>query len=101
MARADVILADWRALGASRLEALLKGKRAQAQLILLAPQGQGLDPYLPKLQDLWHTPLSQAELRFRFQRLQQAWKQEKDFWQTSQYLEATINSVPNLVCVSF
>ena len=97
MARADVILADWRALGASRLEALLEGKRAQAQLILLAPQGQGLDPYLPKLQDLWHTPLSQAELRFRFQRLQQAWKQEKDFWQTSQYLEATINSVPNLV----
>ena len=46
---------------------------------------------------MWHTPLSQAELRFRFQRLQQAWKQEKDFWQTSQYLDATINSVPNLV----
>ena len=47
--------------------------------------------------DIWTTPLSEKELRFRFQRWQQRRKQAAELWQTSHYLEATINSVPNLV----
>ena len=41
--------------------------------------------------------MSEEEIRFRFLKWQQKCKTDKDFWQTSQYLEAAINNVPNLV----
>ena len=37
------------------------------------------------------------ESRFRFIRRQRLCKERRDAWQTSQYLEAAINNVPNLV----
>ena len=41
--------------------------------------------------------MTEEETGFRFLRWQQSYKQSKDFWETSQYLEATINNVPNLI----
>jgi len=101
-ARADVIWADLSGMqdgAAAALEALLGAKRPQAQLIAIARQEQLplLTQYLPQLRDVWTAPISQEEVRFRFLRWQQDCKQEKDLWETTQFLEAAINSVPNLV----
>ncbi|MDE6852076.1 MAG: response regulator, partial [Lachnospiraceae bacterium] len=46
---------------------------------------------------IWTMPMSAEEIRFRFQRWQQSYRQEKEYWQTSQYLEATINHIPSLI----
>ena len=42
-------------------------------------------------------PMSDEELRFRFLRWQQTYKMSKDFWETSHFLETTINNIPSLV----
>ncbi len=97
---ADVILADLRELDVQEtLAALTAGKREEAELIVLASREQLplLSNSLHALQDIWIAPLSGEELRFRFLRWQQACKLSRDYWQTSQYLETTINSVPNLI----
>jgi len=47
--------------------------------------------------DIWINPMSDEEIRFRFLRWQQTCKMSRDFWQTSQYLEAAIDNIPNLV----
>ncbi|NCE63327.1 response regulator [Pseudoflavonifractor sp. 524-17] len=99
-AKADVILAE---LGGENVreavEALTAAKRPEAELILLAGKEQiaCLPELLTDVTDIWITPLGEAETRFRFQKWQQACKRSKDSWQTAQYLEATINSVPNLI----
>ena len=41
--------------------------------------------------------MTEAELKFHFLRWQEIYKLRKDHWQTSQYLDATINHVPNLI----
>ena len=41
--------------------------------------------------------MEEDEVRFRFLRWQQTYKREKDFWQTSQFFESTINNIPNLI----
>ena len=81
------------------LRELIVGKRDKAELIVLVDGEQRSLPLdsLSALKDIWVTPLSEEELYFRFQRLQQEWKWRMDAWQTNQYLEATINSVPNLI----
>ncbi|MBD5154550.1 MAG: response regulator [Oscillibacter sp.] len=91
-AQADVVIADMRDLS---LQALTEQLRPDARLILLW-EGGAL-PDLERVEDLWTLPMGEEELRFRFLRWQQRCKAERDAWQTSQYLEATINSVPNLV----
>ncbi|MCM1320565.1 MAG: response regulator [Bacteroides sp.] len=50
-----------------------------------------------KIDDIWFLPMTKAEAEFRFAKWQHAFKQQKDFWQTSQFLESTINFIPNLV----
>ncbi len=99
-AKADVILADLDSLDPRQvLQTLISGKQEEAQLILLAGKEQAaqLTGDLSSVKDLWITPMPTTELRFRFLRWQQAYKTVTDLWQTSQYLDATINSVPNLV----
>ena len=49
------------------------------------------------MKDIWMMPMSEEETQFRFLRWQQNCKLSKDLWQTSHYLEATIDNVPNLV----
>ncbi len=94
--RADVILADLRGRDAGKVLEALRPRKG-AELLVLAEKDQV--PLLPlaELRDVWTAPISEEELRFRFLRWQEGYKQSKDAWQTSQYLEAAIDSVPNLV----
>lgn len=99
-AKADVIVADLRDMDAAKtVSDLTAWKKREADFILLAEQGQfaDLEDYLSEVTDIWTAPMSDAALRFHFQRWQQSYKMRKDYWQTSQYLESTINSVPNLI----
>ena len=100
VSRADLILVDLQDMDAvCETEKLLGWKGPEVELILLADkrQTEQLIGYLPQIKDIWTLPMSQAELCFRFQRWQQTCKTQKDYWETSQYLETTVNSVPNLV----
>lgn len=97
---ADVIFADLTGKDArAALQFLVSAKRKDARLILLADKDQiaSLSDSFNKIDDIWVLPLSDSELSFRFLKWQQAYKRDKDHWQDSQYLEAAINSVPNLV----
>ena len=97
---ADVILADLQGLDAREIfQILVSGKSIQSELILLADSNQItlLADKLAVVRDIWTMPMSEEEIRFRFLRWQQIYKMEKDFWQTSHYLETAINNVPNLV----
>ncbi len=99
-ARADIILANLMEKDCRKtLQALLAGKKPKARLILLAGKEQILtiEDCLGEVCDVWVMPMSDAEAKFRFQKLQHEQKMEKDYWQTSQFFEATINNVPNLI----
>ena len=81
------------------LEELISNKRREADLILLVDSGQMemLLDCLSDIKDVWMMPMSEEETQFRFLRWQQNCKLSKDLWQTSHYLEATIDNVPNLI----
>ncbi len=100
--KADVIfvnLADRDTQGMEILSRIFAAKRQDAQVIVLAADGQisTLEEQLSEIRDIWIMPMSDMEIRFRFLRWQQNFQMEKDFWQTGQYLEATINNVPHLI----
>ncbi|WP_325199939.1 hybrid sensor histidine kinase/response regulator [Oscillibacter sp.] len=96
-AQADVIFADLTGLDAAGTVRTLA--ESGAELVVLGPRDQlsQLTELLPSLADLWTLPMSGEELCFRFQKWLRACHQEKDLWEARQYLEAAINSVPNLV----
>ncbi len=100
-ARADVILASLRDVDTKEaVQMLVSEKRKDAELILLADADEIAlfsDDELAEIKDIWPQSMSSGEVQFRFLRWQQTCKMSKDFWQTSQYLEATINNIPNLV----
>ncbi|GFH95539.1 autoinducer 2 sensor kinase/phosphatase LuxQ [Lachnospiraceae bacterium] len=99
-ARADLILADLQGMDAAcETKKLAAWKKPEADLVVLAgkEQVQVLEDCLSQISDLWTLPLSRGELSFRFLRWQQNCKTRKDYWEASQYLESTINSVPNLI----
>ncbi|MCI8810892.1 MAG: response regulator [Oscillibacter sp.] len=99
-AASDVIFASIQGPEApNTLRMLLEHKRPDAECILLTDEDTLalLSLHLPSVSDVWRMPISQEELAFRFSHWQKRCKQEKDAWETSQYLEATINSVPNLI----
>ncbi|MEZ3444776.1 MAG: response regulator [Lachnospiraceae bacterium] len=103
ISKGDVIIADLSGTDAVQtIRTLLAGKRHDAELIVLADKEQSaalisLPDCLDAVYDIWTLPLSDNELRFHFTRWQQHYKMRKDYWQTNQYLETTINSVPNLI----
>lgn len=101
-AKADVIIADLSRIDVhSALQILLPNCRENTEVILLADKKQMqllcADPALKNIADVWIMPMSDEELRFRFLRWQQTCKVSMDLWETSHFLEATINNVPNLV----
>ena len=99
-ARADLILADLQGMDAAcETKKLAAWKKPEADLVVLAgkEQVQILEDCLSQISDLWTLPLSRGEMSFRFLRWQQNCKTRKDYWEASQYLESTINSVPNLI----
>ncbi len=97
---ADVVFVNLKARRTREvLEGLTSCMRKEAELILLAEKEQltELSDYLVNAKDIWTWPISEEEARFRFLRWQQVCKLSKDYWQSSHYLEATINNVPNLI----
>ena len=98
LSRADVVLAVPVA-GADSVRALAEGMKEDAWLILLTDREQAaeLGESLSLADELWTLPMTGAELKFHFTRWQEKQKLRLDLWQTSQYLEATINSTPSLV----
>jgi len=100
-AQADVILARLTAgeAGEELLRILTASRKSGTELILLADGEQlpVLVDSLPEDCDVWNMPMSQGEVRFRFQRWQRLYKMSKDYWQTSHFLDATINSSPNMI----
>ena len=99
-ANADVILAYLHNVDVQEtMQALLSYKGESAELILLADKEQVtlLSDFLTEIKDIWITPISEEEIRFRFLRWQQTCKMSKDFWETSHYFDATINNIPNLI----
>ena len=96
-AQADAVFADLTGLDAAEtVRALAESK---AELIVLGTRDQlsQLTELLPSLSDLWALPMSGAELSFRFQKWLRDCRREKDLWEARQFLEAAMNSVPNLV----
>jgi len=97
--KADLILADLRGEGAGGWVQLLAAQKKEgAELIFLIGQEQrgGLEDF-SGVKDIWICPMPEEELRFRLSRWQQSCQMQKEFWQASQYLETTLNSVPNLI----
>lgn len=99
-ADADVIFVNLQGLDAEKtLRELAEKKKQGAEVILLADKDAfiHLEDNLSKISDVWTMPMSDQEIEFRFTKWQQACKMRKDAWQTSHYLEETINHIPNLV----
>ena len=99
---ADLIIADLSHMDMpSSLQTFLSNRRAGTEIILLADkkQMQSLcsDSALKDITDIWIMPMSDEELRFRFLRWQQTCKMGRDLWETSHFLETTINNIPNLI----
>lgn len=99
-AKADVILADLHGINAKEtVNMLCNCKKPEAELLLLADNEQiaSFADELPNIKDIWSFAMSENEMRFRFLRWQQTYKMDKDFWQTRNYFDSTINSIPHLV----
>lgn len=97
--RADVIFADLQGMDEEKTLALLSVHK-EKEIILAATKEQTerlMAAGVPENVDIWRLPMSEEELRFRFLRWQRLYKKDKDFWQTRNYLDATINNVPHLI----
>ncbi len=99
-AAADVILANLEGTDAGEaVKALLSAKRADTQLIVMLEkcQTEYLTDQFREIKDMWILPMTEAEIRFRYERWCQEYKMSRDYWETQHFLETTINNVPNLV----
>ena len=100
--KADVIVANLSDMDIKKaMQILVSGKNKETQIILLADKEQMKvlmeEPTLTDIYDIWLNPMTDEEIRFRFGRWQKMYKMQKDFWQTSHFLEAAINNTPNLI----
>ncbi len=97
--KADVILANLQDMDMKQSLHILLEKKEHTDLILLVEKNQMsfLSEELSKVEDIWILPMEEEEIKFRFLKWQQSCKLKKDFWETCQYFETTINSVPNLI----
>ncbi len=84
---------------AAALELLSQTDLGTTDVILLADvdMGSTYAPYFDVLADIWPKGMSQDELAWRFSRWQRDRKDMLDAWETEQFLETTINSIPSLV----
>ncbi|MCI8799947.1 MAG: response regulator [Lachnospiraceae bacterium] len=97
---ADVIVVNLQGMDAVKtVRTLIAGKSEETRLILVAERMQMdlLTEELPEIEDIWISPMTEEEIKFRFNRWQDRYKQDKDYWQTSHFFEATINNIPNLI----
>ncbi len=81
------------------LSQVLSNKKETSQLIILTNQEGiiSLGENIWEIKDIWLMPMLEQEIEFRFRRWQEDYKLSKDFWQSTQYLEAAIDATPNLV----
>lgn len=100
-AKADVIFFNYNNNpdGKEILEYLIETKNKNAQLILISQKENisYVSGLFSEITDIWTAPMPDDEIKFRFSRWQQTYKMSKDYWQTSQFLETTINSIPNMI----
>ena len=97
---ADVIIANLEDMDVKEtLHLLCPDENEKKQIILLADSSRIalLTEHFQKIHDIWTMPMTDEEIRFRFLKWQQTYKMGVDYWQTSQYLESTINHIPNLI----
>ncbi len=97
---ADVIIANLEDMDVKEaLRLLCPDENEKKQIILLADSSRIalLTGNFQKIQDIWTMPMTDEEIRFRFLKWQQTYKMGVDYWQTNQYLESTINHIPNLI----
>lgn len=97
--RADVFFANLQGMDVKKVLTYLTAGN-EKEIILIAEKDQTAElvlAELPENVDIWSLPMSEEELRFRFLRWQRLYKKDKDFWQTRNYLDATINHVPHLI----
>ncbi|MBD5118585.1 MAG: response regulator [Clostridiales bacterium] len=100
LAQADVILTDVRDMDAGKaMELLTGGMKSGAELIVLAggEQVPALAEVGSAIKDIWVMPMGEEEVRFRFLRWQQGYKLGKDHWQINSFLDACIDTTPNLI----
>lgn len=100
--RADVIFANLQGMDAEKVLVHLTAYREkEREMILIADKEQTAGLVCKDLPDdiadIWSLPMSEEELHFRFLRWQRLYKKDKDFWQTRNFLDATINHVPHLI----
>lgn len=101
---ADVIFADISEYDNEKtlvgaVNELISGKKKDSELILLAKAipDEILSDRIYEISDIWLIGMSEAEKLYRIKKWQQAYKTKKDYWQTNQFFETTINSTPNLI----
>ncbi|MBD5627748.1 MAG: response regulator [Desulfovibrio sp.] len=101
VAGADVIIAGAAGEGtAPHWEAVLALGREHpsAGLIVLAPCGLAVpQAVLRRAADIWRLPMDEAELRFRFGRWQERFREGKDLWQARQFLDAVLETSPHMI----
>ena len=97
---ADVIVVDVQNDAASTLWFLRSHKKKESELILLADKEKTdllANEDLSSVNDIWTIPMTEKEIKFRFLKWQEKYKVSKDYWQTSNYLDSLINSVPHMI----
>jgi len=99
--QADVIFACAEDMDVLQLlDALSPGIPKNTECILLAYKDQIAaltEEYLDALRDIWSLPASETEIRFHFLCWQRTRKASTDALQTSHYLDALMDSTPNLI----
>lgn len=78
---------------------LISCKADSTELIILAAREQidQLSDVMSDIKDIWGLPISEQEAGFRMLRWQENLKVRSDLKETSHFLEAAINSSPNLI----
>lgn len=96
---ADIVLMASHHVSIEEAVQISKQKQTHAEMVLLVEKEQmeQIKDYLLSFQDIWNLPMCQEEICFRFMRMQQKWALDKELWQTRNYLDTTINSIPDLV----
>lgn len=76
-----------------------ENKRQTAHLIIIAVKEDipHIAENFPEITDIWASPMSDSEIRFRFSNWQKAYKMKMDFWESKNFFESAFNSSPNLV----
>lgn len=100
VSQADVLFVNLPGADASEmLRTLTAHKKETAELIWLAGREQALllPEDMAEIEDVWGMPVSEEELKYRFQRWQRNYKLKRDLWQSEQFMDICINSSPNLV----